>query len=290
MARKTLKLIMVVALGAMLAACGGGNNNSAANGSNAVTETAQPSPTATNGIEAEQNNEDTQQPEGSEGESGAESTDGNNTETPAPTATAKPATDKPAATKEPAQTTKPTAKPVATAKPTAKPSATAKPPAATNPPATAKPTAKPSPTPTPGGGTVATEKPVENKLTTNEIFDKIAEKYEQPMLMAIDAEMLKDLYQLDTALFEDYTVKTPMMNVKTNEIAIFKVKNTADIDTVKEGIKQRAEAVQKQFETYLPDQYENAKNYKLVVNGSYILFVISDVADDIVAEFNSLVK
>ena len=78
-----------------------------------------------------------------------------------------------------------------------------------------------------------------------------------------------------------------MMNVKTNEIAILKVKDEKDIPKAESAVKQRAENVKKQFETYLPDQYENAKNYKLMTKGKYVLFVISEDADKLVNVYNS---
>lgn len=124
--------------------------------------------------------------------------------------------------------------------------------------------------------------------STEGIVDAILTKIEQPSLMDVTSDMVQDMYHFDPALLEQFTIKMPMMNVKTNEIAVLKVKDAKDIATVEEGVKQRAADVQKQFETYLPDQYENAKNYKLVVKDSYVLFVISESADDIVNEFNSL--
>ncbi|GKU80455.1 DUF4358 domain-containing protein [Paenibacillus sp. L3-i20] len=126
--------------------------------------------------------------------------------------------------------------------------------------------------------------------STNEIVEAILAKVEQPVQMPIEADKLKDMYYLDAALLEEYTIKTPMMNVKTNEIAVLKVKDAKDIPAVEEAIKKRATDVQKQFETYLQDQYENAKNYKLVTKGNYILFVIAEDADKMVAEFEALVK
>ncbi|MBH5319072.1 DUF4358 domain-containing protein [Paenibacillus sp. GSMTC-2017] len=126
--------------------------------------------------------------------------------------------------------------------------------------------------------------------STKEIVEAILAKVEQPAQMPVEGEMLKDMYHLDAALLEEYTIKMPMMNVKTNEIAVLKVKDAKDIPTVEEAIKKRATNVQKQFETYLQDQYENAKNYKLVTKGNYILFVIAEDADKMVAEFETLVK
>ncbi|OXS59170.1 hypothetical protein B1A99_11070 [Cohnella sp. CIP 111063] len=119
-----------------------------------------------------------------------------------------------------------------------------------------------------------------------QMADEMLQQIEQPMLVELESEMVEQLYHLDPALLEDYTIRTPMMNVKTNEIAILKVKDAQDVAAVEAAVKQRADDVQKQFETYLQDQYENAKNYKLVVKGNYVLFVISESADDFVNAFD----
>jgi hypothetical protein len=130
-----------------------------------------------------------------------------------------------------------------------------------------------------GNNTQQEEKVVEPTQTTKEMMDALLAKVEQPALMELQGDMLTQLYYLDAALLDQFTIMTPMMNVKTNEIAIIKVKDAKDVATVEEAIKKRAGDVQKQFETYLPDQYENAKNYKLITKGNYIFFVIADSAD-----------
>lgn len=126
----------------------------------------------------------------------------------------------------------------------------------------------------------------EPSMTTKEMVDSVLADFEQPSLMELPAENVGTLYHLDPALLEEYTIMTPMMNIKTNEIAVLKVKNPEDVATVEAGVKQRAEDVQKQFETYLPDQYENAKNYKLTTHGKYVVFIISDIAEDLEQAFN----
>ncbi|WP_058304087.1 DUF4358 domain-containing protein [Gorillibacterium timonense] len=125
----------------------------------------------------------------------------------------------------------------------------------------------------------------EPTLPPQEMVDDILKQVEQPSLIDIQADAVKDMYDIDPALLETYVIKMPMMNIKTNELAILQVKEEKDLPTVEAGVKKRAEAVQKQFETYLPDQYENAKNYKLVTKGNYVLFVISEDADKIVSLF-----
>jgi soluble cytochrome b562 len=127
----------------------------------------------------------------------------------------------------------------------------------------------------------------ESSMTTKEMTDSVTKQYEQPSLMELPAENVSTLYHLDPELLEEYTILIPLMNVKTNEISVLKVKDSKDIATVEEAVKQRAADVQKQFETYLPDQYENAKNYKLVTKGNYVIFVISDKADELIEAFDS---
>lgn len=129
--------------------------------------------------------------------------------------------------------------------------------------------------------------PIESTVPVKEMVDKMITEVEQPVLMELDADALKQQYHLDPALLEEYTARIPMMNVKTNEVSVFKVKDAKDIPTIETAIKQRAADVQKQFETYLADQYEIAKNYKLVTKGNYLLFVISEQADELVKSFDS---
>ncbi|MEK4509917.1 DUF4358 domain-containing protein [Paenibacillus sp. FSL K6-2524] len=131
------------------------------------------------------------------------------------------------------------------------------------------------------------EEAFEPTQTTKEMMDSVLAQFEQPSLMELPAEMVNELYHLNPTLLDQYTIMTPMMNIKTNEIAILKVKDAKDIPTVEEAVKQRATDIQKQFETYLPDQYENAKNYKLVTKGNYVIFIISENADDIEKAFET---
>jgi len=126
--------------------------------------------------------------------------------------------------------------------------------------------------------------------TSRFVIDSLVSEADRPAFIEVEEQMLKDMYKLDASLFQDYVVLTPMMNISTTEYAVFQVKDAKDIPAVEEGIKQRAEAVQKSFEEYLPDQYENAKNYKLVTKGNFVLFTIAKDAADVVDKFNEIVK
>lgn len=114
----------------------------------------------------------------------------------------------------------------------------------------------------------------EVNVPVEEIGNKILEELEFGAMIELDDETLLQFYELDASILEEYDANIPMMNVTTQEYSVFKVKDEKDAETVKNAIDKRAEAVQKSFEQYLPDQYENAKNYYVDVNGKYLVFVI----------------
>ncbi|MFJ7734774.1 DUF4358 domain-containing protein [Lysinibacillus sp. NPDC097287] len=128
---------------------------------------------------------------------------------------------------------------------------------------------------------------IEPSKSAKEMTEQMLTEVEQPTLMELSAEEMQNLYNIDPAKLEDFSVRIPMMNVKSNEIAIFKVKDANDLAEVEAAVKTRAENVMKNFEQYLPDQYENAKNHKIVVKGNYVLFVISDQADELIKVYDS---
>lgn len=124
-----------------------------------------------------------------------------------------------------------------------------------------------------------------------EMAQALLEQVENRATMPLEDDMIQDWYHLDPELLADYSIHLPMFNISTNEFAILKANDESDIPVIEEALAERALDVQKSFENYLPDQYENAKNYKVVVNGSYILFVIDepDVVDAFIQLFEDYI-
>ena len=176
------------------------------------------------------------------------------------------------------ESAEPSAEPSAqpTAKPTTKPTATPKP--TTKPTATPKPTVKPTPTP-------------ESKPETNvvqSVWNDIS-KLSLPNLTAMDDATLAAMYGINVSDLEEYICMMPLMGVHSTEFFIAEVKD-GKMDTVKAGIAKRQADLDAQWSQYLPDQHELVKNYKLVTNGNYVLFAISEYASDAVTIFNSYTK
>lgn len=187
------------------------------------------------------------------------------TETPAPEVT-------PSATPEQEPSATPSAKP--TQKPSTAP--TSKP--------TAKPTQKPSATPAP----TAKPTPAPSVSAVQSVWNEIA-KNELPGLTDLDADTLNSVYGIKSSDLDSYICKMPLINVSATEFFIAKVKD-GKMDAVKKAVKARQASLEEQWKQYLPEQLELVQNYKLVTNGNYLLFVVSEYADSAVTAFNTYTK
>lgn len=108
-----------------------------------------------------------------------------------------------------------------------------------------------------------------------------------PMLGFMGEEILTDMFGIDFSLLEEYSLNDPMMNVHAHILYIAKVKDAADVETVKASFQTRLEAMQSSFEMYLPDQYDLAMEGKIVDNGRYVMLVIAPDTDAVIEKFNA---
>jgi len=108
-----------------------------------------------------------------------------------------------------------------------------------------------------------------------------------PPMMQLDEQQVIDEYNIDVLKLESYIIKIPMMNIRADEIAIIKVKDSNDIQYIKDKLKERLIKIENIFEKYLPDQYELAKIPLIISKGKYILMSISEKNDEIENIFKS---
>lgn len=159
-----------------------------------------------------------------------------------------------------------------TTKPTSKPTST--------PTQTTKPSATPAPTPTPES------KPQTDVVAS--VWNDIS-KLDLPSMMELDDATMSSLYGINTSDLVSYKCYMPMMAVHATEFFIAEVKD-GKMDAVKAGIAKRQADLEAQWSQYLPEQLELVKNYKLVTNGNYVLFAVSEYADQAVSAFNTYTK
>ncbi|WP_339203665.1 DUF4358 domain-containing protein [Paenibacillus sp. FSL K6-3182] len=290
---------MVILITVITAACSSAgkplNNDessSSISGGNTATDkpTEAPLPTATEDITTEAPTATTAP------------TDAVETATPAPT-------KQPAKTDEPAATAKPTKKPAASAKPlpTIKPTKNPASPVPTEKPnnetLTEKPIIKPTVTPKPSTLPIATPSPTpkpttkpdpgnpSGAVTVADIAAKIKADAGLGSLSEVEGERIKDSYGIDPeTMLIDGIFYQPMIMIQAGEFSVVQLKSEKDFSDIEALFKKRAEAVQKVFETYVQDQYEQALNYQILRNGDFVLFSISPDQKKTAELFNAFFK
>jgi hypothetical protein len=138
-----------------------------------------------------------------------------------------------------------------------------------------------------GNSGAVEEKPEENSIAVKEIADKIMKDIRFGMVGTMGEDQAKEFYALDPSLVSEYMIFHAMINVRSDELAIFKVKDKKDIDKIKAGILKRQEMLNNIWKQYLPDQHEKVKNYVIVEKDNYIMYSISDNQEKAKEIFNS---
>lgn len=193
-----------------------------------------------------------------------------------------PAVESPTGTPEteptptPEETVLPETTPPAEESPSEEPSDT--PSAKPSTPPSSAPSTKPTPTPAP----VEPEPTVDVVQSTWNAISQL----DIPSLSDVDAETLSALYGISTDDLVSYVCKMPAISVQATEFFIAEVKE-GKMDAVKAAVEKRQADLVQQWSQYLPEQLELVENYQLVTSGNYILFAISEYADQAVSAFNS---
>lgn len=99
---------------------------------------------------------------------------------------------------------------------------------------------------------------------------------------------LESFFGLKTENYTEIASFLPMMNVKSTSLFIAKVAD-GKMAAAKTELETYLKNLTANFEHYLVDQYELAKNGKIVTEGEYILFVISEDNDKAVEMFKAYV-
>ena len=82
------------------------------------------------------------------------------------------------------------------------------------------------------------------------------------------------VYNVDTSLFSDYTIKMPMINVRANLYVLARPVEGKE-EEAKANLDAFMDSYEEQWERYLPDQYELVKARKVGEVGGYYVYLIS---------------
>lgn len=126
-----------------------------------------------------------------------------------------------------------------------------------------------------GGG--SEEKPI---LTTQELYNKISENVTLPTeMVSRNSEELDMRYGIDTTKAQDFIFMANATSYYVDTIAIFKIENANDRETVKEQLSTIKQQAMNSMNNYDAEQYKIATDGEVITSGNYVcLFMTSDVS------------
>lgn len=127
-------------------------------------------------------------------------------------------------------------------------------------------------------------------VSIQEIWDKIGQSVDVSDMRKGDDGDLKDLYDIDAAAIEEYVLYMPPSNIKANEICIVKARDLKDVKSIKEKLSKRVETIGNSFKDYIPEEYHLVEKHVVNSRHSYVIFIISDEAEQIEKIFNDSFK
>ena len=124
-------------------------------------------------------------------------------------------------------------------------------------------------------------------LSASQLLKQITTGIELPSQRPMNIEMFKDTYKVNRAYLKSYQVNAPIMNVHSNEIAVFQLKNKKYMNKVLPQIEQRLENIQNN--AFYPEQVTIARKGKVVTKGNYILLVVDQNVTKIINNFKKFI-
>ena len=106
-----------------------------------------------------------------------------------------------------------------------------------------------------------------------------------------DNRLLRRVYGLDPALFEEYAFYYPADNMGARELLLVKLKDPADRETLVAAAEARVSAQIGVFEGYAPAQTALLKTHSVIeAPGNYFLFIVDENAAAAAAAFREVLQ
>lgn len=107
-----------------------------------------------------------------------------------------------------------------------------------------------------------------------DVIMQLGEELGITMPEKMDESSLKEVFGVDPADIEEYYGEYSAVNTSADHIIGLKVKD-GKVDAVRQALEARKEEIVKNFEEYLPDQYEKAQAGQIIQKGNYLFLVIA---------------
>ncbi|WP_098745438.1 DUF4358 domain-containing protein [Paenibacillus sp. EZ-K15] len=136
-------------------------------------------------------------------------------------------------------------------------------------------------------GCAGKDEKTSEQLSVTEIGESIGQAVSLKEMKKQDLNKLQKLYKMDTDSVDDFILYTSTSNVKADELAVIKLKDERQAESVKENIEQRIEAQKMKFKDYRPDEYFLVDHHVLKTKGPFVFFAVSKDAESMERTFDS---
>lgn len=132
------------------------------------------------------------------------------------------------------------------------------------------------------------------KAVSNEPYDKVLKaslrNADKGEMQEGDNQMIRRLYGLDPASFEEMTLYYPKSNMGSSELFLVKLKSIDQQKIVKNAVESRKETQRKNFDGYGEDQLAMINKSIINISGNYILFISAENSGSVNQDFKDSLK
>lgn len=132
-------------------------------------------------------------------------------------------------------------------------------------------------------------KPAGQVLKTPEVSqieERVMKNIDTTDMIKLDDKKLERVYGIKADEIEGFFIYVSTSNIKADEIAVFRAKDSNGIENIKAKIADRMVQLGTSFKDYLPEQYSVIEKRTLEVKGNYIFLVVSKNGAEIKKSFD----
>lgn len=126
-------------------------------------------------------------------------------------------------------------------------------------------------------------------VPVKDLMESVSSKVEVKLAPPFEGENIEEIYGLKADDYDEVEIRKSPINVQANEIIIVKAKD-GKVDAVKKSLDEHGKALEKQWSTYLPEQYELTKARVVGNKGDYVYLIIDSNAKDLEKELLNNLK
>lgn len=127
----------------------------------------------------------------------------------------------------------------------------------------------------------------EKSIVIDEYADTIEEQYYDTFMIDMNESDFYSYFGVEPNQIKQMVYKEAFLDVKADALVMIEVSDDTIINGIQTKLENRLQEIQDEFETYIPEVYEIAKNGQVIVINSYIFMIVNENSDAIVTDIKS---